>query len=76
MIGERGLGERAGEGEKNAKGARRLGGEQVWVEKDAEESKRWGSEQFGGVKGGLPTLLAPWVRGGGDGVCGDDGGEK
>ncbi len=22
------------------------------------------------------TLLAPWVRGGGDGVCGNDGGKK
>ena len=73
MIGERGLGERAGEGEKNAKGARRLGGEQVWVEKDAEESKRWGSEQFGGVKGGTSTLPAPWVRGACDGW---DGGEE
>ena len=58
--GERGLGERVGEGEKNAKGARRLGGEQVWVEK-------------GGVKGGTSTLPAPWVRGACDGW---DGGEE
>ena len=41
-IGERGLGERVGEGEKNAKGARGLGGEGVRVEKEAEEGERWG----------------------------------
>ena len=68
-IGERGLGERVGEGKKDAKGARGLGGEGVRVEKEAEESERWGLEQVVGVRGGLPTHLAPWVRG----VC--DGGE-
>ena len=72
-IGERGLGERVGEGEKSAKGARGLGGEGVRVEKEAEESKRGGSEQVVGVKGGVPTLLAPWVRGVCD--CGDGGGK-
>ena len=47
-IGERGLGERVGEGEKKAKGARGLGGEGVRVEKkrkkvgDGAWSKLWG----------------------------------
>ena len=73
-IGERGLGERVGEGEKNAKGARGLGGEGVRVEKEAEEGERWGLEQVGEGGGrrrgkeGLPaTLPAPWVRGACDG---------
>ena len=38
-----------------------------------EDSESWGLEQVVGVRGGVPTLLAPWVRG----VCdGGDGGGK
>ena len=39
--GERGLGERVGEGENDAKGARGLGREGVRVEREAEERERW-----------------------------------
>ena len=63
MRGERGLGERVGKGEKNAKGARRLGGERVRVEKEAEESKRWGSEQVVEVKGGYQPFSPHGLEG-------------
>ena len=59
-IGERGLGERVGEGEKTAKGARGLGGEGVRVEKEAEESERWGLEQ---VVGGYQPISPPGLEG-------------
>ena len=62
-IGERGLGERVGEGEKNAKGARGLGGEGVRVEKEAEESERWGWEQVVGVRGGYQPISPHGLEG-------------
>ena len=45
------------------------GGEDVLETGEVEDTDRVGED--------VPwTLLAPWVRGGGDGVCGDDGGKK
>ena len=45
------------------------GGEDVLETGEVEDTDRVGED--------VPwTLLAPWVRGGGDGVCGDDGGKN
>ena len=45
------------------------GGEDVLETGEVEDTDRVGED--------VPwTLLAPWVRGGGDGVCGDDSGKK
>ena len=44
-TGERGLVERVGEGENDAKGARGLGREGGRVEREAEERERWGLER-------------------------------
>ena len=61
-------GEDLGLGRGKAEDADR-GGEDVLETGEVEDTDRVGED--------VPwTLLAPWVRGGGDGVCGDDGGKK